>query len=164
MIREVAGDILLSKAQLIAHGVAAGDHFDTGLALSLRERWPAMVKDFRHYCHTKHPKPGTLWVWSGADATRIACLITQEEAPAKHLHPGPARVEYVEHAVHALRDLVEAEGIKSLALPKLSTGVGGLSWDVVLPILQKHLGKLDIPVWVYSTYKQSVAASELAAV
>ena len=61
MITEVQGDILLSKAAAIAHGVAPNDHFDSGLALSLRERWPAMVKDFRHYCQTSHPKSGEIW-------------------------------------------------------------------------------------------------------
>ena len=42
MIYEVSGDILLSKAQAIAHGVAPNDHFTNGLALSLRERYPAL--------------------------------------------------------------------------------------------------------------------------
>jgi O-acetyl-ADP-ribose deacetylase (regulator of RNase III) len=37
MIREVKGDILLSRAEAIAHGVASFDHFDSGLALSLRQ-------------------------------------------------------------------------------------------------------------------------------
>jgi len=44
MIREVAGDILLTKAKVLAHGVAPNDNFATGLALALRERWPAMYK------------------------------------------------------------------------------------------------------------------------
>ncbi len=65
MIHEVAGDILLTKAQAVAHGVAPNDHFDSGLALALRENWPAMAKDFRHYAHQTHPKPGELWVWGG---------------------------------------------------------------------------------------------------
>jgi len=43
MIKEVSGDILLSGARAIVHGVAPGDHFDTGLALSLREAWPALA-------------------------------------------------------------------------------------------------------------------------
>ncbi len=38
MIREVEGDILLSSAQVIAHGIATHDPFDSGLALALRER------------------------------------------------------------------------------------------------------------------------------
>lgn len=42
MIHYVSGDILLSKAAAIAHGVAPNDHMDHGLALALRERWPAM--------------------------------------------------------------------------------------------------------------------------
>ncbi len=67
MIHEVSGDILLTKAQAIAHGVAPNDHFDSGLALALREKWPAMAKDFRHYAHQTHPKPeayglGAAWV------------------------------------------------------------------------------------------------------
>ncbi|MCC7099273.1 MAG: Appr-1-p processing protein, partial [Rubrivivax sp.] len=36
MIREVEGDILLSQAQDIAHGIATHDPFDSGLALALR--------------------------------------------------------------------------------------------------------------------------------
>lgn len=45
MIHEVTGDILLTKAQAIAHGVAPNDHFETGLALALRERWPEQLGD-----------------------------------------------------------------------------------------------------------------------
>lgn len=44
MIKEVTGDILLSKADLLAHGISAFDPFDSGLALALRERWPSLVK------------------------------------------------------------------------------------------------------------------------
>ena len=61
MIHEVSGDILLSKANVIAHGVSPNDDFHQGLALALREKWPAMYKDFRHYCRTEHPKPGAVW-------------------------------------------------------------------------------------------------------
>ena len=43
MIKEVHGDILLTSAQAIAHGVAPNDHFDRGLALSLRENYPSNI-------------------------------------------------------------------------------------------------------------------------
>ena len=61
MLKEVSGDILLSTAGAIAHGIAPHDHFKQGLALSLREQWPGMYKDFRHYCQTYTPKPGGAW-------------------------------------------------------------------------------------------------------
>lgn len=163
MIYELSGDILLSKAHALAHGVAPNDHFDSGLALALRERWPAMVKDFRHYCHTAQAKEGDLWTWAGADGRRIVSLMTQSPAPSEHARPGKASTENVNHALRALRRTVEAEGFTSLALPRLATGVGGLDWDDVRPLVQRHLGDLGIPVYLYSQYHAGVAAEEPAA-
>ena len=52
VLHKSTGDILMSRDQAIAHGVGPHDNFAQGLALSLRERWPAMYKDFRHYCRS----------------------------------------------------------------------------------------------------------------
>jgi O-acetyl-ADP-ribose deacetylase (regulator of RNase III) len=78
MIKEVTGDILLSKAGAIAHGIAPNDDFKQGLALALREQWPAMYKDFRHYCQTYNPKPGSRWSWKGPGAPGLVHLFSQE--------------------------------------------------------------------------------------
>jgi O-acetyl-ADP-ribose deacetylase (regulator of RNase III) len=160
MIHEVTGDILLSSAQAIAHGVAPHDHFDHGLALGLRTDWPAMAKDFRHYCHLENPKPGTLWAWAGVGGHRVVCLLTQEPVPANGGHPGKASTSNVNHALHALRQFILTEKITSLALPKLATGVGGLSWAEVHPLVVKHLGDLSLPIFVYTTYHQGMKAVE----
>ncbi|MBK9186902.1 MAG: hypothetical protein IPM78_11865 [Moraxellaceae bacterium] len=47
-----------------------------GLALSLREQWPSLYKDFRHYCQTQHPKEGTIWSWMASDGKIIVNLFT----------------------------------------------------------------------------------------
>ncbi|MCA8958635.1 MAG: Appr-1-p processing protein, partial [Planctomycetes bacterium] len=125
MIRELTGDILLSKAEVIAHGVAPHDHFDSGLALALRERWPVMVKDFRHYCHLHNPKPGGLWAWAGPGA-RIVNLLTQDPAPNAHAKPRKATLPNVNHCLRELRHFVDREQVGSIALPRLATGFGGL--------------------------------------
>ncbi len=161
MIKEVIGDILLSEAEVIAHGVAPGDHFTSGLALSLREQWPSMVKDFRHYCHLEHPKPGGVWLWSGP-GRRIANLFTQEPGHKEGGHPGKASVENVNHALRALRHTAEKESFKSIALPKIATGVGGLDWDSIRPLIDHHLGDLGIPIWVYAEYHKGQKADESA--
>lgn len=164
MIREVTGDILLSKADAIAHGVAPADHFDSGLALALRERWPALAKDFRHFCAQNHPKPGGAWAWAGPDERRgsvkIVNLMTQEPADHGRGHPGKATVSHVGHALKALGDVARKEGYASLALPRLATGVGGLEWAEVKPLVERHLGDLGIPVLVYTTYRKGEAADE----
>jgi O-acetyl-ADP-ribose deacetylase (regulator of RNase III) len=164
MIKYVSGDILLSKAEAVAHGVAPNDHFSSGLALSLRERWPAMAKDFRHWCHNENPKPGTIWHWAGPGSPRIINLLTQEAAEGHHQasHPGKAKTEHVNHALKSLHHFIVDEGLQSLALPKLATGVGGLDWAAVKPLIQKHLGSLQIPVYVYEEFHKGAAAQETA--
>lgn len=160
MIHEVSGDILLTKAQAIAHGVAPNDHFDSGLALALRESWPAMAKDFRHYVHQTHPKPGELWMWGGPGGVRIFNLMTQEGDIAHGARPGKAQVSYVNHALRRLRHELDTQSIRSLALPKLATGVGGLDWSVVKPLIHEYLGSAKIPVFVYTTYHKGQKADE----
>lgn len=160
MIHEVEGDILLSTAQAIAHGVAPVDPMNQGLAKALHEKYPAMHKGFHHWCHQHHPKPGEAWLWGGPDGTRVVNLLTQDGGYGHGGRPGKATLTNINHALRALHKLVDKEGISSLALPRLATGVGGLEWDEVYPLIEKHLGQLDIPVFVYTTYRPGVKARE----
>jgi len=168
MIREVAGDILLSKAQLIAHGVAPFDDFKQGLALALREQHPSLYKDFRHWCKTSNPKPGDVWIWSGVGeggrVVHIACMLTQEAPQHDGDRPGRAKTSYVHKSLAALRKTIERERYESVALPRLATGVGGLEWDEVRPWIHEVLGDVDAPVFVYSTFHKGVAATEASRV
>jgi len=160
MIQAVSGDILLSKAAVIVHGVSPNDDFHQGLARALREKWPALYKDFRHYVKTHAPKPGGLWAWMGADGQRVVSLFTQEPAPAQGVHPGRATLQHVGHALKALHQLAVQEQWSSLALPRLGTGVGGLDWKDVEPLVRQHLGKLDARVIIYSSHHAGAAANE----
>lgn len=165
MIREVEGDILLSKAQLIAHGIAPQEHFDIGLALELRERWPSLVRDYRHAVHARVVQPGEMWAWAGVDdhgkSVRIVNLITQNmvgQGPAAK--PGKATLENVSHSLKALADFIQEEGISSVALPRLATGVGGLDWADIKPLIEKRFADLPVTVVVYETYRKDVQADE----
>ena len=159
-MREVTGDLLLSKAAAIAHGVAPHDDFKQGLALSLREQWPGMYKDFRHYCQTYNPKPGTLWSWKGPGSPVIINLFTQEPPDGHQSRPGKATIPNLNHVLQALKKEVEQQQVTSLALPRLATGVGGLNWDDVRLLIQATLKDIGIPVFVYATFKKGVAAEE----
>jgi O-acetyl-ADP-ribose deacetylase (regulator of RNase III) len=119
-----------------------------------------MVKDFRHYCHTDKPDAGAAWMWGGPGGVRIVNLLTQDAPDAPGGRPGRAHIEHVRHALRALRQMVETEGFESLALPRLATGVGGLEWDEVLPLIRQYLGDLHIPVLVYATYHKGQKANE----
>jgi O-acetyl-ADP-ribose deacetylase (regulator of RNase III) len=165
MIREVEGDILLSDAQVIAHGIAPQDPFDSGLALALRERWPSLVVDYRHAAHAKAHKPGEIWCWAGVDEQgHVRCivnLLTQDSLHSGHAaKPGKATLKNVSHALRDLAKYVVSENIKSVALPRLATGVGALDWSEVKPLIAKYLGDLNVDVIVYKEYHKGVKAPE----
>jgi O-acetyl-ADP-ribose deacetylase (regulator of RNase III) len=160
MIHELDGDILLSEAQVIAHGVSPNDDFHQGLALQLREGMPEMYKDFRHHCKTMHPKPGELMAWKAGDGRLLVHLFTQEPAYDHGSKPGRATLSHVNHALHALRALVIKEVPASVALPRLACGVGGLEWQDVRPLIDRQLGNLGIPIYVYVNYHAKKKARE----
>ncbi|MBT8115450.1 MAG: macro domain-containing protein [Arenicella sp.] len=160
MIHEVEGDILLSSAAAIAHGVAPNDPMDQGLALALRERYPAMHKDFHHWCHVRHPKPGEIWMWGTVGGMRLVNLITQEGGYGHGAKPGQASLKNVRKSLKALRKLAKKEKFSSIALPKLATGVGNLDWADVKPVIYDQLGDMKIPVYLYNVFHQGQQANE----
>lgn len=166
MIREVEGDILLTDADLIAHGIATRDHFDSGLALSLRDRWPSMVRDYRHFTHFNPLKAGDVWAWSGVNengGTRhIINLITTQDMldEGKASRPDKASLEHVAHSLKALAKHIKKNDIRSVALPRLATGVGALNWADVKPLIQTHLADVGIPVLLYEVFRHGVKAAE----
>lgn len=160
MIKKVEGDILLSDAQVIVHGVAANDPMNQGLAKALHEKYPVMHKDFHHWCHQHHPKPGAAWLWAGLDGIRIVNLITQNGGYGHGAHPEKATLSNVKHALKALHKMALKEKFDSMALPRLATGVGGLEWNDVEPLIENSLGDLDIPVYIYEVFRPGVKVKE----
>jgi len=119
-----------------------------------------MHKDFHHWCNQHHPQPGAVWLWGGADGVRIVNLITQEGGYGHGGKPGKASTKHVRETLRALATMIADEGFKSLALPRLATGVGGLQWSDVWPIVEERLGNLSLPIYVYTEYHPDVQAKE----
>lgn len=159
MIRFTSGDLLVGDLPVIAHGVAPNDPFAQGLAHALREQFQAMYKDFRHFCQTSHPKEGGLWTWGGAGGRRIVALFTQGGAWGHGGNPGRATVANVNHALKALAQEIRKEGWTQIALPRLATGIGGLAWDDVKPLIEKHLADVPADVRVVETYHAGQAVA-----
>lgn len=160
MIQYVSGDILLTDAEALVHGVAPHDDFKQGLALSLRENWPSLYKDFRHFCKTRSPKEGSLWSWKGPEGPAIVNLMTQKAPPSSNSHPGKASLSNLNHCLRDLHKEIKDKGFKSIAITKVATGVGGLDWSDVKELLESSLKDLDIPVYIYEGYEKGTKAKE----
>ena len=96
---------------------------------------------------------------------RVGAARGEQESGYGHgSKPGPASVANVGSALKSLAKLAKLankEKFSSIALPRVATGVGGLSWSDVEPLIERHLGALEIPVNVYAVYLQGVVASEV---
>jgi O-acetyl-ADP-ribose deacetylase (regulator of RNase III) len=99
-------------------------------------------------------------MWGGPGGVRVVNLLTQEGGYGAGGRPGRATEKHVRDALRELAKMATDEGFTSIALPRLATGVGGLEWDAVWPIVQDRLGALQIPVFVYSTYHKDQKAAE----
>jgi O-acetyl-ADP-ribose deacetylase (regulator of RNase III) len=89
-------------------------------------------------------------MWGGPNQVRVVSLITQEGGYGRGSRPGQATTKFVSDSLKALAKMAEKEGFTSIALPRLATGVGGLDWEEVWPVIQRRMGDLEIPVYVYS--------------
>lgn len=87
-------------------------------------------------------------------------LITQEGGHDVGCHPGKASEASVNHALCALKKIIIKEKFSSVALPRLATGVGGLRWEQVKPLIEAQLGDLDIPVYLYVVFRAGKQAAE----
>lgn len=160
MIYQVEGDILLSRAYAIVQGVGINDPMDKGLALALHTEFPAMHEDFHRWCHQHNTRPGEAWLWDAASNLRIVNLITQDIVDRNEYQIGKATLSNIKHALADLEKIILREKFPSIALSRLATGSGDLDWDDIWPLIENSLGKLDIPVYVYSTYQAGQKAEE----
>jgi len=69
--------------------------------------------------------------------------------PTKIVPQKRSELVWIEDGLSDLRQLIPTLWIKSLALPALGCGLGGLPWREVRSLIEKHLGDLKIPVRVY---------------
>ena len=160
MLYEVQGDILMTRAAVIAQGVAVNDSMTSGLARKLQERFPVMREEFQAWCEATNPEPGEVWLWGSADKQRVVNLITHTAGDPELKRQGRPTKIAVHRSLRALKVLALEERLPSIAIPKLGGGFGGLDWMEVRGMMYSQLGELLIPLFVYVTELDGMLASE----
>ncbi|OYQ45628.1 type II toxin-antitoxin system antitoxin DNA ADP-ribosyl glycohydrolase DarG [Flavobacterium aurantiibacter] len=147
MIQYKTGNLLDSEAEALVNTVNTLGVMGKGIALQFKNMFPNNFKLYANACKNKEVKVGKL-------------LVTEEEAllpgkkiiinfPTKTNWRLPSEYQYIESGLAELVKVIKEKNIKSIAIPPLGSGNGGLDWNKVKPILEKHLSNLDCEIFIY---------------
>lgn len=161
-IEFVAGDLFdnVHHAKAFAHGCNCQGSMGAGVAIGFRERYPEMFEQYRARCKAK-PREfnlGDVWLWKADDKPWVFNLGTQEG-----VWRARASYEAIETALKTMRKVADAEGIDSIAVPRIGVGYGGLSWKKVKEIIERVLSDWKGRLIVYETFVPATTASAATA-
>jgi O-acetyl-ADP-ribose deacetylase (regulator of RNase III) len=111
-----------------------------GIALMFKEAFPANFRAYEEACKRKEIQVGHMFVTENLTFEGPRWLIN---FPSKKHWRQPSKLEWIVEGLKDLRRVVEEKGIRSIALPPLGCGNGGLDWSDVRPEIERALGPLD---------------------
>lgn len=153
MIEFIEGNILDSKENYIAQGVSQGNQegLGTGLALKFSKKWPEVQGKFKKYARGGKFTGGDIWVCEASDNhPGLIYLATQPDM----YH---ATIPYLRKAVKTMAKWAEKSEVDSIAIPKIGSGLGKLSWEEdVKPILIESFQNLSCRLVVYEMFRNEL--------
>lgn len=133
------GDIFKADADAIVNTVNCVGIMGRGIALQFKNAYPANFKAYKAACDAEQVQPGQMFVFETGKFTPRFII----NFPTKRHWKGKSRIVDIEAGLISLADEITSRGIKSVAIPPLGAGLGGLDWDDVLPRIKSALQ--DIP-------------------
>jgi O-acetyl-ADP-ribose deacetylase (regulator of RNase III) len=139
MIELTRGDILRADAEALVNTVNCVGVMGRGIALQFRKAFPGNFNSYRAACERGEVQPGRMLVH---DLGRLENPRWVINFPTKRHWKGRSRMEDIEAGLEALVKEVRDRGIRSIAIPPLGCGLGGLDWRQVRPRIEAAFGGL----------------------
>lgn len=147
MIRYVQGDILEAQAEALVNTVNCVGVMGRGIALQFKRAFPSNYKVYAAACKRGEVQPGRMLVFETGELTGPRYIIN---FPTKVHWRGKSRIEHIESGLEALVAEIQARDIRSIAIPPLGSGLGGLDWTEVHPLIDRAMSEVpDVEVEVY---------------
>lgn len=158
MIIFTHGDILRDDSEAIVNTVNCVGVMGRGIALQFRNAYPDNFEAYARACKAAEVQPGRMFVFETGQLAHPRYIIN---FPTKRHWRGQSRIEDIEAGLVALVDEVRTRGIRSIAIPPLGSGLGGLNWSDVKPLIVTALAQLpDVDVSIYEP-KGAPAAEQM---
>ncbi len=156
MIDYKTGDITTEDAEALVNTVNCVGVMGKGIALAFKQAFPANFKAYAEACERKEVQPGRMFVFETARPTNPRCIIN---FPTKRHWRGKSRMEDIDSGLRALADEIRNRQIRSIALPPLGSGLGGLDWRAVRRRIEETLREFDdVDIVVFEPGEQAAEA------
>jgi len=125
-----------------------------GIAVDFRTRYPAMYEKYRRRCKAspREFNPGDVFLWKDANQPWVFNLATQEDYWRSR-----ATYAAVEQALVTMRTLADMDGVRSIAMPRIGVGYGGLAWRRVREIVERVFSGWEGTLFIYEQYVPDAA-------
>lgn len=140
MLRFTTGDILAEDAEALVNAVNCVGVMGRGVALQFKKAFPENFRAYAKACQRGEMKLGAVFVFQTGTLTNPRTIIN---FPTKRHRRGNSRIEAIEAGLKDLVCAVRDRGIRSMAVPPLGCGLGGLDWSIVRPRIEEALGSLN---------------------
>ncbi|RXK83769.1 type II toxin-antitoxin system antitoxin DNA ADP-ribosyl glycohydrolase DarG [Filimonas effusa] len=155
MIRYTTGNLLQADVEALVNTVNTVGVMGKGIALQFKERFPENYKLYKQAAAEKKLDTGKMFMVPTSRMDGVKWIIN---FPTKKHWRHPSKLTYVEEGLDDLIEQIKKADIKSIAIPPLGCGNGGLDWNIVKQLIEEKLSSLtgvDIVV-----YEPSEAAYE----
>ncbi len=147
MIHYKTGNLLDSEAEALVNTVNTMGVMGKGIALQFKNMFPNNFKLYSKACKNKELKVGQLFV------TEEEALLLGKKIiinfPTKTNWRLPSEYEYIKAGLAELVKIIGEKKIRSIAIPPLGSGNGGLDWNKVKQILELQLKNVDCEIHIY---------------
>lgn len=165
----VEGDLFFSNMQTLTISVNTVGIMGKGLASRAKYQFPDVYVVYQDACRSKKLQMGKPYLY------KRESFVDEQLADDSSSLPNPnsnkwfllfatkrswkenSDIKGIEDGLKWVRDNYNSEGIKSLAVPALGCGLGGLDWRDVGPLMCKYLSELDIPVAIYMPREREIS-------
>jgi O-acetyl-ADP-ribose deacetylase (regulator of RNase III) len=150
MIEDARGNLLQADVEALVNTVNTVGYMGKGIALQFKQAFPQNFAAYAQAVRTGEVRAGQMLVVPTGFVTNPRYIIN---FPTKRHWRERSRLEDIDSGLTALVGEIRRQGIRSIAIPPLGCGNGGLDWSVVKPRILKALGDLpEVRVLLYGPH------------
>ncbi len=151
MIRYTTGNLLDAPVEALVNTVNTVGVMGKGIALMFKERFPDNMARYAAACKSGQVTTGKMFITETDELLGPRWIIN---FPTKQHWRSPSLMVWIQEGLQDLRHWLVQNHVKSIAIPPLGAGNGGLPWPEVKQAIEGALGDLDIEILLFEPSNQ----------